>query len=215
MNTYIKYFLVSSYLFLLSLTSFAQTLEEVTVTATRQEQSVQDVAISVQAITSDELQDQHIETADDLASTIPGFDFTEALGGGVLLKVRGLSVATIGSATTAPVITAQNGHQIGNRAFATMGFFDAERIELLEGPQGTLYGRNASTGLINFITAKPGEDQFVTLTAGADGLTQLKFARDIQLSDRAVMRVAGTKLDIDPVIFNAGTGNDIDYRDSF
>jgi outer membrane receptor protein involved in Fe transport len=215
LNNFIKYFLISSCLFLLSLTSFAQTLEEVTVTAARQEQSVQDVAISVQAITSDELQDQHIETADDLASTIPGFDFTEALGGGVVLKVRGLTVATIGSATTAPVITAQNGHQIGNRAFATMGFFDAERIELLEGPQGTLYGRNASAGLINFITAKPGADQFVTLTAGADGLTQLKFARDIQLSDRAVMRVAGTKLDIDPVIFNAGTGNDIDDRDSF
>ena len=215
MNNFIKYFLISSCLFLLSLTSFAQTLEEVTVTAARQEQSVQDVAISVQAITSDELQDQHIETADDLASTIPGFDFTEALGGGVVLKVRGLTVATIGSATTAPVITAQNGHQIGNRPFATMGFFDAERIELLEGPQGTLYGRNASAGLINFITAKPGADQFVTLTAGADGLTQLKFARDIQLSDRAVMRVAGTKLDIDPVIFNAGTGNDIDDRDSF
>ena len=71
MNTFIKYFLISSCLFLLSLTSFAQTLEEVTVTAARQEQSVQDVAISVQAITSDELQDQHIETADDLASTIP------------------------------------------------------------------------------------------------------------------------------------------------
>ena len=60
MNTYIKYFLVSSFLFLLSLTSFAQTLEEVTVTAARQEQSVQDVAISVQAISSEDLVTQHI-----------------------------------------------------------------------------------------------------------------------------------------------------------
>ena len=72
MNTYIKYFLISSSLFLLSLTSFAQTLEEVTVTAARQEQSVQDVAISVQAISSDDLVTQHIESADDLAETIPG-----------------------------------------------------------------------------------------------------------------------------------------------
>ena len=61
-----KYFLISLSLFSISFTSFAQTIEEVTVTAARQEQSVQDVAISVQAITSDELQDQHIETADDL-----------------------------------------------------------------------------------------------------------------------------------------------------
>ena len=215
LNTYIKYFLISFSLLILSFTSFAQTVEEVTVTAARQEQSVQDVAISVQAITSDDLQDQHIETADDLASTVPGFDFTEALGGGVLLKVRGLSVATIGSAATSPAITAQNGHQIGNRAFSTTGFYDAERIELLEGPQGTLYGRNATTGLINFITAKPGADQYFTLTAGADGLSQVKFARDFQLSDTVAMRIAGTKLDIDGVIYNAGTQNEIDDRDSF
>ena len=64
---------------LLNGTALAQTVEEVTVTAARKEQSVQDVAISVQAITSEDLQLGHIETADDLTSTIPGFDFTEAL----------------------------------------------------------------------------------------------------------------------------------------
>ena len=200
---------------LLNTFAFSQTVEEVTVTAARKEQSVQDVAISVQAITGDDLELQHIDTADDLASTIPGFDFTEALGSGVLLKIRGLSVATIGSAGTAPAITAQNGHQIGNRAFSTVGFYDADRIEILEGPQGTLYGRNSTTGLINFITAKPGADQYLTLSAGADGLSQIKFARDFDLSDTVSMRIAGTKYDKDGVVYNAGTQNDIDDRDSF
>ena len=200
---------------LLNTFAFAQTVEEVTVTAARKEQSIQDVAISVQAITGDDLDLQHIDTADDLASTVPGFDFTEGLGSGVLLKVRGLSVVTITSAATAAAITAQNGHQIDNRPFSTVGFYDADRIEILEGPQGTLYGRNSTTGLINFITAKPGAEQYLSLSAGADGLSQLKFARDFELSDTVSMRIAGVKYDRDAVVYNAGTGNDVDDRDSF
>ena len=200
---------------LLNTFAFAQTLEEVTVTAARKEQSVQDVAISVQAITSEDLELQHIDTADDLASTIPGFDFSEGLGSGVVLKIRGLQLVTIGSAGTSPAITAQNGHQVGNRPFSTIGFYDADRIEILEGPQGTLYGRNSTTGLINFITAKPGADQYLALTAGADGLSQIKFARDFELSDTVSMRIAGTKYDKDGVVYNSGTGNEIDDRDSF
>ena len=200
---------------LLNTFAFAQTVEEVTVTAARKEQSIQDVAISVQAITGDDLDLQHIDTADDLASTVPGFDFTEGLGSGVLLKVRGLSVVTITSAATAAAITAQNGHQIDNRPFSTVGFYDADRIEILEGPQGTLYGRNSTTGLINFITAKPGAEQYLSLSAGADGLSQLKFARNFDLSDTASMRIAGVKYDRDEVVYNAGTQNDVDGRDSF
>ncbi len=210
-----KYFFISLILLFLNATALAQTIEEVTVTAARKEQSVQDVAISVQAISGDDLQLQHIETAADLSSTVPGFDFTEALGSGVDLKIRGLLLTSIGSAGATPAITAQNGHQIGNRPFSTIGFYDSERIEILEGPQGTLYGRNSTTGLINFITAKPGSGQYVMLTSGADGLSQLKFARDFELSDTVSMRIAGTKYDKDGVVLNSGTGNDIDDRDSF
>ena len=214
-KNFIKYLIIGATLVLLNTFAFAQTLEEVTVTAARKEQSVQDVAISVQAITAEDLQLQHIETADDLATTVPGVDFSEALGSGVLLKIRGLLLGTIGAAGTQPAITAQNGHQVGNRPFSTIGFYDADRIEILEGPQGTLYGRNSTTGLINFITAKPGADQYLALTAGADGLSQVKFARDFQLSDTVAMRIAGSKYDRDGVVYNAGTGNDIDDRDSF
>ena len=214
MNTYIKYFLVSSFLFLLSLTSFAQTLEEVTVTAARQEQSVQDVAISVQAISSEDLVTQHIESADDLAETIPGIGFAQNIGTGVGLKIRGLAFETIGAAQTAPALTSFNGHTILNRTWGSMGFLDAERIEVLEGPQGTLYGRNSTTGLINFISNTPGADQYVNLTAGQDGLGQFNFARDFNF-DGGSIRIAGSKYDKDGVIFNAGTQNDIDSRDSF
>ena len=92
MKTFIKYLTISAVLVLLNSLAFAQTIEEVTVTAARKEQSVQDVAISVQAITAEDLQLQHIETADDLATTVPGVDFSEALGSGVLLKIRGFTI---------------------------------------------------------------------------------------------------------------------------
>ena len=198
----------------MSLTSFAQTLEEVTVTAARQEQSVQDVAISVQAISSDDLVTQHIESADDLAETIPGIGFAQNIGTGVALKIRGLTFETIGAAQTAPGITAFNGHTVGNRTWGSMGFLDAERIEVLEGPQGTLYGRNSTTGIVNFISNTPGAAQYLNLTAGQDGLGQFSFARDFDF-DGGSLRFAGAKYDKDGVIYNSGTLNDIDSRDSF
>ena len=214
MNKYIKYTVLGAALALLNTFAYAQTVEEVTVTAARKEQSVQDVAISVQAISSDDLVTQHIESADDLGETIPGFGFAQAIGSGVGLKIRGLSFETIGAAQTAPAITAFNGHTVGNRTWGSMGFLDAERIEVLEGPQGTLYGRNSTTGVVNFIPNAPGADQYLTLTAGQDGLGQFSFARDFDF-DGGSIRLAGAKYDKDGVIYNSGTLNDIDSRDSF
>ena len=214
MNKYIKYTVLGAALALLNTFAYAQTVEEVTVTAARKEQSVQDVAISVQAISSDDLTAQHIESADDLAETIPGFGFAQAIGSGVGLRIRGLIFETIGAAQTAPGITAFNGHTIGNRTWGSMGFLDAERIEVLEGPQGTLYGRNSTSGVVNFLPNTPGADQSISLTAGQDGLGQFSFARDFDF-DGGSFRLAGSKYDKDGVIYNAGTLNDVDSRDSF
>ena len=214
MKKFIKYTVLSAALALLNTFAYAQTVEEVTVTAARKEQSVQDVAISVQAISSDDLTEQHIESADDLAETIPGFGYAQAIGSGVGLRIRGLVFETIGAAQTQPGVTAFNGHTVGNRTWGSMGFLDAERIEVLEGPQGTLYGRNSTTGVVNFISNTPGADQYLNLTAGQDGLGQFSFARDFDFEGGA-LRFAGAKYDKDGVIYNSGTLNDIDSRDSF
>ena len=214
MKKFIKYTVLGAALALLNTFAYAQTVEEVTVTAARKEQSVQDVAISVQAISSDDLTEQHIESADDLAETIPGFGYAQAIGSGVGLRIRGLVFETIGAAQTQPGVTAFNGHTVGNRTWGSMGFLDAERIEVLEGPQGTLYGRNSTTGVVNFISNTPGADQYLNLTAGQDGLGQLSFARDFDFEGGA-LRFAGAKYDKDGVIYNSGTLNDIDSRDSF
>ncbi|URQ73706.1 TonB-dependent receptor plug domain-containing protein [SAR86 cluster bacterium] len=214
MKKFIKYTVLGAALALLNTFAYAQTVEEVTVTAARKEQSVQDVAISVQAISSEDLTEQHIESADDLAETIPGFGYAQAIGSGVGLRIRGLIFETIGAAQTQPGVTAFNGHTVGNRTWGSMGFLDAERIEVLEGPQGTLYGRNSTTGVVNFISNTPGADQYLNLTAGQDGLGQFSFARDFDFEGGS-LRFAGAKYDKDGVIYNSGTLNDIDSRDSF
>ena len=64
----------------------------------------------------------------------------------------------IGAGVIASVVTAVNGHSVNDSVVADIGFFDLERVEVLKGPQGTLFGRNAANGVINFITARPSNE---------------------------------------------------------
>ena len=200
---------------LLNTFAFAQTVEEVTVTAARKTQSVQDVAISVQALDGDDLREQHITTGDDLAERLPGYGYSQAIGSTIATKVRGLLIPTIGAGQVAAVQYNINGHTQAATSLAEAGFLDLERLEILEGPQGTLYGRNTTTGLVNAITNKPGAPEYLDLTVGADGLTNVAGAYNFALSDSAFARIAFKKYDKDGTIYNAVTTNDIDSRDSY
>jgi outer membrane receptor protein involved in Fe transport len=195
--------------------AFAQTVEEVTVTAARQAESLQDIALSVQAITGEDLMEQHIETAADLADSTTGVSFSNGIGSGVGIKLRGLIVPGIGAATVAAADLQLNGHSASQSAWAEVGFLDAERLEILEGPQGTLYGRNTTTGLMNLISARPGAGNYLKATAGEDGYTMVKTAMDFDLRSNVQGRVAISKFDKDGVVNNLGTGNMIDNRDAF
>ena len=214
-NKYIKYTILGAALALLNTFAYAQTVEEVTVTAARKTQSLQEVAISVQALDGDDLREQHIETGDDLAERLPGFSYSAAIGSGIATKVRGLFIPTIGAAQVAAVQYAINGHTQAVQTLGEAGFLDLERIEVLEGPQGTLYGRNTTTGLVNVITNKPGAETYLDLTVGADGLSKVMGAYNLDMSDNLSGRIAFRKYDKDGVIFNTVTSNDIDSRDSF
>ena len=194
---------------------FAQAVEEVTVTATRQAESLQDIALSVQAITGEDLMDQHIESAMDLAETTVGIKTANGIGSGFGVSIRGLNMPTIGAGTIAPGQTNINGHVITASAFAEVGFLDAERLEILEGPQGTLYGRNTTTGLINLITAKPGAGNYLKASYGEDGYTMLKGAYDFDVTNDLIGRVAISSFTKDGTVMNLGTGNKVDDRDAY
>ena len=194
---------------------FAQAVEEVTVTATRQAESLQDIALSVQAISGEDLMDQHIESAMDLAETTVGIKTANGIGSGFGVSIRGLNMPTIGAGTIAPGQTNINGHVITASAFAEVGFLDAERLEILEGPQGTLYGRNTTTGLLNLITAKPGAGNYLKASYGEDGYTMLKGAYDFDVTNDLIGRVAVSSFTKDGTVMNIGTGNKVDDRDAY
>jgi iron complex outermembrane receptor protein len=154
LNVLLKNAVLSSIVFL-SFSVTSQEIEEVVVTATKKEESVQDLAISIEALTAESLADNQVYDVSDLAEITPGLETAKVIGSGSGWVVRGIGSGGIGAGVVASVVTAVNGHSVNDSVVADTGFMDLERVEVLKGPQGTLYGRNAANGVINLITARP------------------------------------------------------------
>jgi iron complex outermembrane recepter protein len=133
----------------------AAPLAEIIVTARKTEENVQDIPMSVQVLSGDYLDDANLTHLYELQFSIPGLVVNNLGLNGAGFSLRG--VADQGG-TSQSVAAHLNGVYLGVSNLAIMRMFDLERIEVLKGPQGTLYGRNASGGSINFITRVPEED---------------------------------------------------------
>ena len=209
--------------FVISFTAFgsfnisAQEVEEIVVTATRREESIQDVAISIQAFSADNLAAAQITESADLADYMPGFSYAHGIGSGSATGVRGVAGAAIGAGTTASVQMAINGHGLNASAFGEIGFLDVERVEVLAGPQGTLFGRNAVAGLVNLVSARPTEEMggYANFEMGNYGSERISTAVNIPFGDNVRTRLAYSSFVKDGWIKNMGTGNDIDGRDAY
>ena len=214
---------INKYLLLLPLTFSlfginlnSQEIEEVIVTSTKKAASVQDLALSVQALTTTDLVEAQITETEDMVELIPGMVQSPGVGSGTNIGVRGLIGTAVGANTTASVQTHINGMQINGSVFTTIGFFDAAQIEILAGPQGTLFGRNATGGIINVTTA-PAEhnnEGSLKFDIGQDGQERISYAQNFDLSDRLAMRLAAQTYKKDGQIYNVHTGNDVDTRDT-
>lgn len=130
-------------------------IEEVIVTGQKREERIQDVPIAISAFSMDSLDQQKIEGGFDLLKAVPNVTFSKTNFTGYNFQIRGIGTQAI-SATTDPgvAVSFNNTTLIVNRLFE-QEYLDIERVEVLRGPQGTLYGRNATAGVINVITAKP------------------------------------------------------------
>jgi outer membrane receptor protein involved in Fe transport len=212
---------ITKYLLLLPLTIslfglnlVAQEIEEVIVTSTKKAASVQDLALSVQALTSADLVESQITETEDMAELIPGFIQSPGIGSGTNVGIRGLIGTAVGANTTASVQSHINGLQVNSSVFTTIGFFDSSQIEILSGPQGTLFGRNATGGIINVTTTAP-EHNFegsMKFDIGQGGQTRMTYAQNFDLTDKLAARIAVQSYEKDGQIYNLHTGNNIDDR---
>ena len=136
-------------------------LEEVIVTAERREASIQDTPISMQALTADQIEKRGIVNLGDLFVSAAGVSGYEAPSsrGNMSLNIRGVGSGNSNSPSTDPAIGLYvDGVFIGKGIANGVDAIDLERIEILRGPQGTLYGRNSTGGAMNIVTKKPSSE---------------------------------------------------------
>lgn len=139
---------------------------DIVVTAQRREQKLQDVPIAITAVTSEELTARNVFDLQSISSVAPSVQITGAGGvaGNHQVSIRGISGQGSPIGTAQPVATYIDGEYLPTTDAAFFTLDDVERVEVLRGPQGTLYGRNSTAGAINIITRLPGQD----LKAGFD-----------------------------------------------
>lgn len=193
-------------------------IEDIVVTAQRQAQSLQDVPISISAFSAESLERAQINNSSDLQLSLPNVNFTKGNFTGASFTIRGVGDLCVGfSCDTATGIHINDIPLTATRLFETE-FFDLDRIEVLRGPQGTLFGRNATSGAINIITARPVLGEFRSsgsVEYGNYNSWRLEGMVNIPLGDNFGARIAGTYLKRDGFTDNLFTGNRIDGRDQW
>lgn len=133
-------------------------LAEVVVTAQRREQNLQDVGISVTALDSKSLTDLNIHDATEIVRAVPGLKVNAYSPTSVVFNIRGVSQNDYGDQQEPPVAVYQDDSYSSTINFASFPVFDLARVEVLRGPQGTLFGRNANGGAIQLVSNKPTKD---------------------------------------------------------
>jgi iron complex outermembrane receptor protein len=143
-------------------------IEEITVTAQKREENVQEIPISVTALTGAALEDQGVANLSDLAQSVPNMSTFVGSSG-----VSSFEVSMRGTANGDTVLSSApsvgiyvDGFTIAHVLGSNMDLEDLERVEVLRGPQGTLFGRNTTGGAINMVSKKPTEQRSITLSTG-------------------------------------------------
>ena len=189
---------------------------EIVVTAQRKEEKIIDVPIAMTALSSNRLDDLKIEGGAELLRAVPNVSFTKTNFSMYNFSIRGIGTQSI-SATSDPAVAVSFNSTplVRNRLFEAE-FFDMQRIEVLRGPQGTLYGRNATAGVVNMIPALPDTRAFAGEVKGEVGnysTTRLSGMLNVPLSDTLAVRAAGAWTKRDGFDYNNFLGTRINGRD--
>ena len=190
-------------------------LEEVTVTATHRAENIQDIPISVTAISGEDMDKADIFDPTTIAYRVPNMTYGEFAPGQAIISLRGVSSADDGAGLDNSIALFLDGVYIGRSAAINFDMFDLERLEVLRGPQGTLFGRNAIGGAINAVTSKPSDELVVKLggTVGTEGILRYRGMASGPFSDSVSGKISFTHREHDGWVRNVLLNRDIADED--
>ena len=193
--------------------------DTIVVTAQRQSQRLQDVPIAVSAFSGEALEAQQIKNPLDLQLSLPSIQFTKSnFTSSSSFTIRGIGDLCVGVTCDAATGITLNDEPLFGSPFFQTEFYDTERVEILRGPQGTLFGRNATAGVVNTVTAKPDLDAFAASVEGEYGNYDSKKVKgfiNVPLGDTLGVRLAGLYLKRDGYTFNQFNSSRVDDRDLY
>jgi len=169
---------------------------EIVVTAAKRAENLQSVPIAISAIGGDDLSKAKMASVDGLVTKVTNLQLTSIVGDNTpIFALRGVSMSDYSLNQSSPVATYYDEVYKGNFALLGVSMFDLERVEVLKGPQGTLYGKNTTGGAVNLISrnAKLGElSGYINAGYGNYNRIEVAGAVNVPLGDKAALRVAGT-----------------------
>ncbi|HTO40384.1 MAG TPA: TonB-dependent receptor [Rhizomicrobium sp.] len=194
-------------------------IETVVVTAEKRSEDVQSVPIAVTAYSAEDLAAHQVNEFKDIQFSTPNVSYTKGNFTGSNFQIRGIGLTGVGYDAEAGVAVHQDDVFLVNPPLAEANFYDLERVEVLRGPQSTLYGRGATGGSVNIITAKPQLDSFAAAAEGSYGnynSSELKGMVNIPLiTDVAGLRLAGDWVRHDGYTTNIADNSKIDSQDTY
>ena len=219
----LKLILSTKLFFLILFTSFLSydlsaqeetAFEEIIVTAEKRDESLQTVSQAVTALTASEIEAKNINSFVDLSSIVPGVTVAKNEGYKTVISIRGVGNETNQNAIAAPSVAYHmDGIFIASPFSLQTDFLDVQRIEVLRGPQGTLFGQNSTGGAINVISNKPTtEERFskADITYGDYGMKKIRSSSNIPITDSASTKISFSAMTRKGFTENLFTGQDLD-----
>ncbi len=180
-------------------------IEEVVVTAQKREQNAQDVGIAISALNGEQMEQLGYSNAQQVTAMAPGVHTVQPNGeANYAIGIRGVANSDFTTNVESPIAVYVDDVYISQMSGTGFMLFDMDRVEILKGPQGTLYGRNATGGLAHFVTKRPTDtlDGYARVTAGSENQIKLEGALGGPLSETISGRIAIATNDHDPYVKN-------------
>jgi outer membrane receptor protein involved in Fe transport len=191
-------------------------VEALIVTAQKREEDIQDVPIAISAFSQEDLTRSQVAGGPDLITQVPNMTFTKTNFSSYSIQLRGIGTQAISATTDPAVAVAFNNTPFIRNRFFEQEFYDLQRVEVLRGPQGTLYGRNATAGVVNIISQKPKFVAEAKLSGDVSNFNSSRLEGMVNIplvEDKVALRLAGAWTKRDGYAVNELNDHPIDGRD--